>query len=255
METDMKLKGKTALVSGGAGAIGRAIALRLADEGADIALLDINADAVGEVADEIRGRGVAALARPVDLRDYAAVKACVDAAAETLGGIDIVVNAAGGSARQKMDLFEKIDIDVFNWMLDVNLRGPMHVIHAALPHLIKRRCGKIVNIASIVALGGKAKCVDYAAAKGGLLAATRSLAIELGRHNINVNAVSPGLVQREPPADPEAFAHRFSCLNRICTQDDVANVVLFLASPESDYVTGQNYVVDGGRSLGLRGDA
>lgn len=257
METDMKLKGKTALVSGGAGAIGRAIALRLADEGADIALLDINADAVGEVADEIRGRGVAALARPVDLRDYAAVKACVDAAAETLGGIDIVVNAAGGSARQKMDLFEKIDIDVFNWMLDVNLRGPMHVIHAALPHLIKRRCGKIVNIASIVALGGKAKCVDYAAAKGGLLAATRSLAIELGRHNINVNAVSPGLVQRpgEMPADPAAFAHRFSCLNRICTQEDIANAVIFLASPESDYVTGQNYVVDGGRSLGLRGDA
>ena len=253
----MKLEGKVALVSGGGGAIGRAIALKLAVEGADVAVLDINSDAAGAVAKEVRALGVRSSAYAVDIRDYAAVKACVDAVAETLGGIDIVVNSAGGSARKKMDLFEKIDIDVFDWMLDVNLRGPMYIIHAALPHLIKRRHGKIVNIASIVALGGKAKCVDYAAAKGGLLAATRSLAIELGKHNINVNAVSPGLVQRpgEMPADPEAFAHRFSCLNRLCTQEDIANAVMFLASPESDYVTGQNYVVDGGRSLGLRGDA
>jgi NAD(P)-dependent dehydrogenase (short-subunit alcohol dehydrogenase family) len=153
-----------------------------------------------------------------------------------------------------MDLFEKLDIEVFDWMIDVNLRGPMYIIHAALPHLIKRNAGKIVNIASIVALGGKAKCVDYASAKGGILAATKSLAIELGRYNINVNAVSPGLVQREAPADPEAFAQRFSVLNRIGTQDDIAHVVMFLASPESDYITGQNYVVDGGRSLGLKGD-
>ena len=251
----MKLKGKTAVVSGGGGAIGRAIALRFADEGADVAVLDLNGDAAAKVADEVCARGAKSVSYAVDIRDHAAVKACVDETAETLGGIDIVVNSAGGSARSRMNLFEKIDIEVFDWMIDVNLRGPLYIIHAALPHLIKRNYGKIVNIASIVALGGKAKCVDYAAAKGGIIAATQSLAIELGRHNINVNAVAPGLVQREPPADPEAFAHRFSCLNRICTQDDVANVVLFLASPESDYVTGQNYVVDGGRSLGLRGDA
>ena len=251
----MKLKGKTAVVSGGGGAIGRAIALRFADEGADVAVLDQNGDAAAKVTDEVRARGAKSVSYAVDIRAHAAVKACVDATAETLGGIDIVVNSAGGSARSRMNLFDKIDIEVFDWMIDVNLRGPLYIIHAALPHLIKRNYGKIVNIASIVALGGKAKCVDYAAAKGGIIAATKSLAIELGRHNINVNAVAPGLVQREPPADPEAFAHRFSCLNRICTQDDVANVVLFLASPESDYVTGQNYVVDGGRSLGLRGDA
>ena len=253
----MKLKGKTALVSGGAGMIGRAIALRFADEGANVAVLDINADAVGKAVEEIRGRGVLAQGCPVDVRVYAAVKACVDAAAEALGGIDIVVNAAGGSARKRMDLFERIDIGVVDGVIDVNLRGTLYVIHAALPHLIRRSYGKIVNISSIVALGGKAKCVDYAAAKGGILAATRSLAIELGRHNINVNALSPGQVQRpdEMPADPEAFAHRHSFMNRICTKEDVASAALFLASSEADYVTGQNYVVDGGRSLGLRGDA
>jgi len=253
----MKLKGKVALVSGGAGAIGRAIALKLAGEGADIAVLDIHFDAAEAVAREVRALGVRSSAYAIDIRGCEAVRACIDGIAETFGSIDIVVNSAGGSARKKMDLFEKIDIEVFDWMIDVNLRGPMYIIHAALPHLIKRNYGKIVNIASIVALGGKAKCVDYAAAKGGLLAATRSLAIEMGKHNINVNAVSPGLVQRpgEMPADPEAFAHRFSCLNRLCAQEDIANAVMFLASPESDYVTGQNYVVDGGRSLGLRGDA
>jgi len=255
METDMKLKGKVALVSGGGGAIGRAIALKLAGEGADIAVLDIDFDAAEAVAKEVRAHGVRSSAHAVDIRGYDAVRNCIDGIAETFGGIDIVVNSAGGSARSRMDLFEKIDIEVFDWMIDVNLRGPMYIIHAALPHLIKRNCGKIVNISSIVALGGKARCVDYAAAKGGIIAATKSLAIELGKYNINVNAVAPGLVQREHPTDPEAFAHRFSYLNRICTQDDVANVAMFLASPESDYVTGQNYVVDGGRSLGLRGDA
>ena len=134
----MKLKGKTALVSGGAGMIGRAIALRFADEGANVAVLDINADAVGKVAEEIRGRGVLALGCPVDVRDYTAVKACVDAAAEALGGIDIVVNAAGGSARKRMDLFERIDIGVVDDVVDINLRGTLYVIHAALPHLIRR---------------------------------------------------------------------------------------------------------------------
>lgn len=251
----MKLKSKVAIVSGGGGAIGRAIALQLAGAGADVAVLDLNIDAATKVADDVRALGVNSRAYAVDIRGYEAVRSCIDGIAEAFGGIDIVVNSAGGSARSKMDLFEKIDIGVFDWMIDVNLRGPMYIIHAALPHLIKRNAGKIVNITSIVALGGKARCVDYAAAKGGIIAATKSLAIELGKYNINVNAVAPGLVQRETPEDPEAFARRYSCLNRICTQDDVANVVMFLASPESDYVTGQNYVVDGGRSLGLKGDS
>jgi len=250
----LKLKGKVAIVSGGGGAIGRAIALKLAGAGANIAVLDIREDVALAVSDDVCALGVNSTAHAVDIRNYEAVRTCIDGIAEAFGGIDLVVNSAGGSARSRMDFFEKIDIEVFDWMIDVNLRGPMYVIHAALPHLIKRNAGKIVNISSIVALGGKAKCVDYGASKGGIIAATKSLAIELGRYNITVNAVSPGLIQREAPADPEVFAKRFSVLNRIGTQDDVADVVMFLASPESDYVTGQNYVVDGGRSLGLMGD-
>lgn len=252
----MKLADKVAIVTGGGGAIGRAIALKLAAAGADIAVVDVNAGTAEQVAEEVRAMGRRSLAQAMDIRSYETVTTGVDTIAETFGGIDIVVNSAGGSARARMGPFESLDIEVFDWILDVNLRGPMYIIRAALPHLIQRNAGKIVNIASIVALGGKAKCVDYSAAKGGILAATKSLAIELGRYNINANCVSPGLVQRpdKMPADEAAFAKRFSYLNRICNQDDVAEAVLYLASPESDYITGQNLVVDGGRSLGLHGD-
>lgn len=252
----MKLANRVAIISGGGGAIGRAIALKLAAAGADIAVVDVNAETAETVAEEVRALGRRSLAQAMDIRSYEAVTAGVNAIAETFGGLDIVVNSAGGSARSRMGRFESLDIEVFDWILDVNLRGPMYIIRAALPHLIQRNAGKIVNIASIVALGGKAGCVDYSAAKGGILAATKSLAIEVGRYNINVNCVSPGLVQRpgQLPADEAAFAKRFSYLNRICTQDDIAEAVLYLASPEADYVTGQNIVVDGGRSLGLHGD-
>lgn len=252
----MKLANRVAVVSGGGGAIGRAIALKLAAAGADIAVVDVNAETAEKVAEEVRVMGRRSLAQAMDIRSYETVTAGVNTIAETFGGIDIVVNSAGGSARSRMGRFESLDIEVFDWILDVNLRGPMYIIRAALPHLIQRNAGKIVNIASIVALGGKAKCVDYSAAKGGILAATKSLAIELGQYNINANCVSPGLVQRpgQLPADEAAFAKKHSYLNRICTQDDIAEAVLYLASPESDYVTGQNIVVDGGRSLGLRGD-
>ena len=240
-ENSMKLQNKKAVVSGGGGFIGRAIALNLASGGADVAILDLAPEAAERVAAEVSEAGVQGTAHAVDVRDFGSVQAGVDAVAKTFGGIDILVNVAGGSARSRMDNFEKQDVDVLDWVLDVNLRGALYIIRAALPHMIGREAGNIVNISSVVALGGKAKCVDYAAAKGGIIAATKSLAIELGPQNINVNAVSPGKVQRpdEMPADVESFARRYSCLNRICTAEDVANVVAFLVSPEAGYVTGQ----------------
>ena len=139
----MKLEGKTVLVSGGGGAIGRAIALKLAAEGANVAVLDLREETAAKVAEEVRALGVKSTSHGVDIRNYEAVKTCVDGIAETFGGIDIVVNSAGGSARSRMDLFEKIDIDVFDWMIDVNLRGPMYIIHASLPHLIKQTTARL----------------------------------------------------------------------------------------------------------------
>ncbi|MGC4073813.1 MAG: SDR family oxidoreductase [Nibricoccus sp.] len=250
----MRLAGKYGIVIGGGGAIGKAIASKLAGEGAGVCVVDSNQEAANAVAHEIIADGGNALAYAVDIRDYQAVSAMTEAVAARFGSVDILVNSAGGSARKQMKHFKDQSVDVIDWMLGINLHGPLYCIRAAVGHMVKKNYGKIINIASNVATGGWKACVEYGAAKGGIIAATRSLAMELGEFNINVNCVSPGLIQRqgEMPADEMAFAHRTSFLNRIGTQDDIANLVLYLALPESDFITGQNYIVDGGRSLGLK---
>lgn len=250
----MRLAEKNGIVVGGGGAIGKAIALKLADEGASIAVVDFNRETAENVASEIVAKGGKARAYAADISKYDGVCALMDSIVSHFGGIDILVNSAGGSARQKMKQFKDQSVEIIDWMLDVNLHGPLYCIHAAAKYMVKKNYGKIVNIASIVGTGGKKACVEYGAAKGGIIAATRSLAMELGEFNINVNCVSPGLIRREgeKPADELEFAHRTSFLNRIGTQDDIANLALYLALPESDFITGQNYIVDGGRSLGLK---
>ena len=249
-----KLDDKVAIVIGGGGAIGREIALQLAGEGAAVAVVDMRQEPAAKVAQEIVQGGGQATGYALDITSYAKVTETVEAIAAQFGRIDILVNSAGGSARDKMALYHELPVEVLDWMLAVNLHGPLYCIRAVVPHLIRQNYGKIINITSIVALGGMARCVDYAAAKGGILAASKSLAIELGRYNININCVSPGKVQRNPEQiDQAAFAKQFSYVNRIGTQADIASMALYLALPESDYITGQNFVVDGGRSLGLRG--
>jgi 3-oxoacyl-[acyl-carrier protein] reductase len=249
-----QLQDKVAVVVGGGGAIGRAIALRLSAEGARVAVVDMMRDAAAGVAQEIAGRGGESAAYALDITRYDLVQKAFDGIVGDFGRLDILVNSAGGSAREKMALFHELPVEVLDGMIDVNLRGTLYCIRAAVNHLIQRDYGKIVNISSIVALGGMARCVDYAAAKGGIIAATKSLAIELGRHNITVNCVSPGKVQRNAQdLDQTAFARQYSFLNRICTQEDIAEMVCYLTLPAADYITGQNLVVDGGRSLGLRG--
>ena len=249
-----KLENKVAIVIGGGGAIGREIALHLAGEGAAIAVVDVMQESATKVAQEIVQPGGKATGYALDITNFAKVTETVDRIAAQFGHLDILVNSAGGSARNKMALYHELPVEVLDWMLAVNLHGPLYCIRAVVPHLIRQHYGKIINITSIVALGGMARCVDYAAAKGGMIAASKSLAIELGRYNININCVSPGKVQRNADdIDQVAFAKQFSYVNRIGTQGDIASMALYLALPESDYITGQNFVVDGGRSLGLRG--
>ncbi len=251
------LEKQTAFITGGGGAIGRAIALRLAADGAAVAVIDMTMEPAENVASEIRAAGGNAKAYVCDVSDYAGVVRCVSEVLADFGGISILVNSAGGSARSKMKLYHEQEIEVIHWMLGVNLFGPMHCIRAISPHMVQAAYGRIINIASIVARGGAERCAEYGAAKGGIIAMTKSLAIELGPYNINVNCVSPGLVQRpgELPADPYAFARKHSCLNRICTQEDIASMAHYLTLGESGYITGQDIAVDGGRSLGLRGNS
>lgn len=253
----MKLANQVAMVTGGGGAIGRAIGRQLAEEGATVLLCDLFQEGAEQAAAEInalgKGRAVPWVA---NVSIYEDCRAAVDKIIADYGRIDILVNCAGGSARGKMKVYHEQTMEVVNWMLGVNLYGPLHCIHAASPHMIKAQRGRIINITSIVALNGKPASTEYAAAKGAVVAASKCLAMELGPYNITVNCVAPGLVERGEltPQREATLAYRHSCINRPCRQDDIAAMVRFLALPENDCITGQNIAIDGGRSLGLKGD-
>lgn len=248
----MSFQGKTAVVTGGGGYIGGVICRKLLEQGAAVAVFDIAEENARKTAEGFEQ----AYPVSVDLKDSGSVRNAVAAVAERFGSIDLLVTAAGGSARQKIRPFVQQELSVIREIIEMNLFGALNTIHAVAPQMFRQNSGKIVNLSSLVAVGGVEGCADYAAAKAGIIAATRTLAMEFGPHNIRINCVCPGKVQRpgEMPADPEAFARRHSFLNRICFADDIAELVLFLLSEKSDYITGQNYIIDGGRSLGLKGD-
>jgi len=245
----MKFENKVAVITGGGGSIGGAIARQLAAGGAAVALADLNPEPAAKLAAEIESAGGRALPVPVNVCDRESIRNMVASVREKLGPIDILVNNAGGSARGECSLFHQSKDEVVDRILDVNLKGPMYCIRAVVEEMVERRGGKIINIGSIVGMRGLAYCADYSAAKGGIIAITKTLALELGEYGINVNCVSPGLVPR-PDQDAEAM-RKTNVLRKICSPEDIAHAVVFLLSPEAGFVTGQNYVVDGGRSLGL----
>jgi NAD(P)-dependent dehydrogenase (short-subunit alcohol dehydrogenase family) len=245
----MKFKNKVAVITGGAGSIGSAIARQLAAGGASVVVADMNLEQARQVADEIESAGGRALPVVVNVCEPDSIQKMVATVREKFGDIDFLINNAGGSARGECSLFHKSKLEVVDRILDVNLKGPIYCIRAVVEKMVERCSGKIINIGSIVGMQGLPYCADYSAAKGGIIAITKTLAMELGEFGINVNCVSPGLVPR-PEQDAEAM-RKTNYLRSICTADDIANAVIFLLSAEANFVTGQNYVVDGGRSLGL----
>jgi len=255
MSIAMKLAGKIAVVSGGGGAIGAEVVRRLSSAGASLAVIDINSTTAGKVVAEIIAQGGQAEAFVTDITVYSEAEKTLQDIATKLGTVDILVNVAGGSARAQARRFFEQDMAVVEQVIQLNLFGTLHCIRATVNQMIKKKSGKIINFGSSVGIGGLRSHSDYAAAKGAIFSLTRSLAMELGEFNINVNCVSPGPVRRpdEEPIDEEAFYKSTSWLNRLCTPRDIAETVLFLACPESDFITGQNIVVDGGRTLGLTG--
>lgn len=240
----MKLAGKTAIVTGAGGGIGRATALCFGQEGALVVALDIDEAAARAASAEIEAAGGSAIPFACDVCDAAAIGNMVATVLERTGRIDIVVNNAGGSARLigKMTTFAASEQATWEWVLRLNLLAPMILNHAVLPHMMERKSGKLINLGSVAGVNGLARLVDYSAAKGGIIGMTRALAIELGEYGINVNCVSPGSIESRP-GSPQTF------LRRAGQPWEVAALLLFLASNDSDFITGQNYVIDGGRCL------
>jgi NAD(P)-dependent dehydrogenase (short-subunit alcohol dehydrogenase family) len=245
----MNLQGQIAIITGGGGNIGHFTARALSAQGAAVVLVDINLDAAAKFAGAICAAGGDALALACDIQDPTAVNQAVESVIARFGRVDILVHSAGGSARAQMRPLANQTDEVIQNIIGVNMMGGIYFARAVATPMMRQNSGRIICVASIVALNGKKNCVEYAAAKGGLIAMSKSLAIELGAYQITVNCVSPGLVQRD-----DKDVSRTNYLGRNGTAEEVANLIAYLATPEASFITGQNLIIDGGRSLGLRGD-
>jgi len=242
------LEKKVALVTGGSRGIGKAIALVLASAGATVAFTYRQAAAEAEaVTGEIRKRGGAGIAFQSDASAHDEAKSVVENVVSKFGRLDILVNNAG-IARD--GLLMRMSEDDWDAVLATNLKGVFNFSKAACRQMMSQRAGKIVNITSVVGMIGNAGQTNYAASKAGVIGFTKSLARELGSRNIQVNAVAPGYVETDMTAKLTAEQQRVLLQNvplkRMGKPEDVANVVLFLSSPNSDYITGQVFCVDGG---------
>lgn len=252
----MKLKEKIAIVTGGGAGIGRAIALRLAQEGANIVLADIDVERANKVVDEIKALGRNTIPIKVDVTKSKETNLMCKVAIDEWGRIDILVNNAGGAARGEMrTYFHESKEETWDFILGVNLKGVLNCCRAVIGHMIERRVGKIVNIGSVSGMIGSAQvAADYSAAKGGVIAFTKSLAKEVGCYGINVNCVSPGPIATEHflthPKEIIEQLKKTTYLGRLGKPEDIANMVAFLVSDEASFITGQNFAVCGGRSLG-----
>ncbi|MCK4409087.1 MAG: 3-oxoacyl-[acyl-carrier-protein] reductase [Candidatus Eisenbacteria sp.] len=243
----MKLDGKKAVVTGAGRGIGKAIAIKLASLGADVAIVDIDAETAGSTAAEIASTGATAVGYELDITDAEAVATVFKGILEDLGGLDILVNNAGLT---RDNLLLRMSPDDWDLVMRVNLKGAFNCTRAAVRPMMSQRSGRIISIASVVGLVGNAGQANYAASKAGLIALMKTVAREFGGRNITANAVAPGFIETPmteslPEKAREDFASRI-VLKRFGSPSDVANLVAFLASDEADYITGQTINIDGG---------
>jgi NAD(P)-dependent dehydrogenase (short-subunit alcohol dehydrogenase family) len=245
---DLGIAGKVALVTGGARNLGRADALKLAEEGCRVAVLDLNRDGVEETAGEIRGRGGRALALECDIVDRAAVKAAVARVAQELGPVEILVN----NASIIWTLAQLKDMKDEEWDLNigVNLTGTYNVTKAVIPGMRERRWGRVVSMASIAGLMGGFGQTAYSTTKMGVIGFARSVALEGARHGITSNVIAPGIIGEHVKLSPmyDRMVKRVA-MQREGDPEDIANAIAFLCSERARYITGAVLTVTGGMDL------
>ncbi len=249
---EMEFKNKTAVVTGGASGMGLLFAQNIASRGGNVVMCDVNEQVLEEKAAEINAEGKGkAVAVVCDVRDYAQVCSARDKAVEAFGSIDILANFAGGTAvrmqkvdRQKHPEFPDVPIEVYDWGIDVNLKGPFYFAHAVLKQMREQKSGLIINIGSITGQEGSDYGMDYSTSKAGLMfGLTKSIAQYGTKYGIRCVCVSPG-----PVLTRADMANMKTLLGRAAEPQEIIDLCLFIASDKGQFINGENIMIDGGRN-------
>ncbi|MDY6880483.1 MAG: SDR family NAD(P)-dependent oxidoreductase [Desulfatiglans sp.] len=245
----MELEGKVALVTGGGCGIGSAVALRLSENGAKVVVNDVVSDHAEKIVNQIRSSGGEAAYIQADISRYEEAEKLMEKTVEVFGTLDILINNAGITRDKLMRDMEEKDWDD---VLNINLKGAFNCSKFATPIMVEKKFGKIVSLSSRAHLGNPGQA-NYSSSKAGIIGLTRSMALEFGRYNINVNAIAPGMIETEGLKSHPKYdavlerALKITPLKRVGKPEDVANLVLFLVSEKSSYITGEVIHITGGR--------
>lgn len=244
----MEFSNKTVLINGGGSGIGLLSAQRFAAAGAHVIIADIDITAAEEAAVKLGAAGGTIAAVAVDNRKYNEVKQAVQRALQCTGRLDILLNCAGGSAGRvfgKSEHFKDLDIEIIDWGIDVNLRGSVYYCHAAIGFMMEKQNGTIIHMGSVEGITGT-RAVEYGAAKSGIIGLTKSLAIYGAPYGVRVCCISPG-----PVLTRKAMAKMPTLLGRAAEPDEIVDLIEYLCSNKAAFITGTNYLIDGGRSCGV----
>ncbi len=251
-----RVEGRVAIITGGGHGIGRAYATRMAAEGASVVIAELDGAAGSAVAAELTTQGCAAFAVQTDVANETSVNHMAAQAIEKFGRIDVLVNNAAIFATVPMSRspFDQISVDEWDRMMGVNVKGTWLACRAVVPQMRKQGYGKIINVSSGTALKGSPSRIHYVTSKAGILGFTKTLANEVGKDGICVNCVAPGSTLSEENPDEDILKMRAQAANaralkRVQTPEDLTGAVLFFASADSDFITGQTLVVDGGSCM------